>query len=105
MADEIFDAGNPEQVKERKSKAKRLAERRKNDLRMVLESTEGKRFVWAVMSECGIHSDPFHQNALVMARTVGRQSIGHFLTVLIAEACPEKYLEMQLLAAKEEANG
>lgn len=100
-----FDAGDPVAVKKRKTKAELRKERDDNDLREVLGTDAGKRLLWRLLSECGIHRDPFHTNALVMAKAVGAQSIGRFIECEIAEACPEKFLEMQLMAQQEEANG
>lgn len=100
-----FDANDPQQVKKRQSKAERKLQQQHDDLRSVLSTEQGMRFLWRLLGECGIHRDPFNTNALAMAKAVGAQSIGRFIEVEIAEACPEKFLEMQLLAQKEETNG
>lgn len=96
-----YDASDPAQVKDQKGKAKRMRMREQDDLKAVLSTVEGKRFVWRVLEFCGIHSDSFDTNALQMARKEGKRSIGLFLEVEIGQSCPEKFLEMQLMAAKE----
>lgn len=101
---ELYDAGDEIQVRKRKTKAQLQREQEISDLRAVLDTEPGKRLLWRLLGECGIHRDPFSTNALAMAKAVGAQSIGRFIEVEIAEACPEKFLEMQLLAMKEESN-
>jgi len=102
---ELYDAGDEVQVKQRTTKAQRIRDKQKKDLREVLDTEAGKRLLWRVLGECGIHRDPFSTNALTMASNVGAQRVGRFIECEIAEVCPEKFLEMQLLAQKEEANG
>lgn len=103
--DSVFDASDPIQVKAAVAKTKRARTNNGNDLRAVLSTVEGQRLVWRLMGECGIHQDSFNSNALVMARNEGRRSIGIFIEMEVARECPEKFLEMQLLASKEETNG
>lgn len=105
LKSDIYDAGDAAQVKAKKTKQQLLREREKRDWCEVLETDAGKRLLWRILGECGIFMDPFNTNALVMARATGAQGIGRFIHIEIQEACPEKYLEMQLLAQQEAENG
>lgn len=108
MAEETklpYDASDPAQVKKRKTKEQLRKDQQDADLCSVLSTQAGMRFMWRLMGECGIHETSFHTNALVMAQKEGRRSIGLLLELNIAQACPNKFLEMQLLNSKEEANG
>lgn len=97
-----YDAGDEAQVAKRRNKAQIRRDQEKADLSKILDTDEGKRFVWRLLGVCGIHRDPFNTNALAMAAQVGEQRVGRWIETEIAEACPCKFLEMQLMSKKED---
>lgn len=105
MSDErIYDAGDRGQVKERESREKRIRRQQLEDVRDVMATKSGQRFVWRLLETCGMNADGFDPNALTMARNSGKRLIGLWIQAEIADACPERYLEMQL-SSKEKDNG
>lgn len=65
------------------------------DLKAVLESAEGRRFLRRLLAECGCgHSSFQGDGALVMAFREGRRSIGLWLQQQMADDFPERYLQL-----------
>jgi hypothetical protein len=50
-----------------------------NDLRALLGSQSGRRFIWRLLGQVGTYRSPFSPDALVMARDAGRQAVGQWL--------------------------
>ena len=102
---QVYDAGDKAQVKERESATKRVRRAQIEDLRALMAQPAAQRLVWRLLCECGMNSYGFDTNALSMARNAGKRRMGLWIQAEIADACPERYLEMQLLNSKEETNG
>jgi hypothetical protein len=51
---ERVDLGDPASVKERDKALKLLAEQQGNDIREVMGTMQGRRFLWRLLSECNI---------------------------------------------------
>ena len=80
----------------------RLAkEREQNDLRWVMSTKQGRRFIHRRLSEAGVWRLSFNTNNAVMAFNEGYRNSGLTLLNEIIEACPERYTEM--LAEQKEA--
>lgn len=67
-----------------------------NDLRQVLSTPEGRRFLWRLMGQCGVQASVVRDglNASAYYRS-GQQDIGHFIQAEIVEANESAYLTMQ----------
>ena len=92
--------GSQLMTKERREKQKRQTEM--NDLRAVMGTREGRRFLWRTLARSGVNSSVvrmgFDQSAMYLA---GKQDIGHFLQAELIEANSGAYLQMQKEAMKD----
>lgn len=80
---------------------RRQFEVEQNDLRWVMNTKQGRRFMHRRLSKAGIWLQSFNTNNAVMAFNEGRRSSGLELLTEIMEACPERYADM--LAEQQEA--
>ena len=92
--DEPFDAGNARQVSERTRKARREQAEQDNVLVQVMTTTAGRRWMWWLLSECGVFRSSFSPEALVMAKCEGERNIGLILTAQIMRVRPMEYVTM-----------
>jgi len=91
------------QVKEGSQKAKRLRERELSDIRFILETEMGRRFVWRYLSLAGVFQTSFTGNSTTFFNE-GRRDIGLKLLADVSEAKPEAYLQMAHEAKKGDEN-
>lgn len=74
-------------------RALRLAEER-DDLREVMSSEKGRRFVRRVISQLGRRDATFETDQLLLARRAGRNEFALALETLIETSLPEQALQM-----------
>lgn len=65
------------------------------DFAFVLSDPRGRRFVWELISSCGVYKAPFSTNFGLMSHAVGRADVGRELLVRLMEGFPNEYLEAQ----------
>ncbi len=93
-----FDAGDATQVKKRKTKAQIRQEQDKEDLRNILLSPGGRRFMWKLLEECGVYKISFTGNSHTFFNE-GKRQIGLRLIEDIFNADPNAYTEMRMESA------
>lgn len=91
----VKNAADPEQVKRAGDRDRRRREVEIADLRAVMGSVEGRRFVWRLLETGRIFTDRFDENSLRMARNEGRAHTGLILLADIDVACPELFDTMR----------
>ncbi len=64
------------------------------DIRNVVRHEAGRRFLYRILENSGVHSDMFEPDPYVNAHNSGRQSAGRWTEAEIKEAAPEFYLMM-----------
>ena len=96
----VKNAADPEQVKKAKQKQESLNDRRLNDVREVLNSRRGRRFMWELLDFCGVFKTSFADQHQIFYNE-GQRNVGLKLLADVNEAAPEAYLLM-LREAKEE---
>lgn len=94
---------NEQDVKRRDQKAKLGRERELSDLRVVLSTREGRRFIWRYLCESGVFRTSFTGNSYTYFNE-GRREIGIRLMADIDAAQPEAYFQMGQEAKNEELN-
>ena len=94
---DFFDAGDPEQVKARGESLKYDRTEEQNDLFSVLETDEGKRLIWRILSHTKPMSMSYVPGGLVedMYFNEGRKSVGTWLISELNNADPRIYLQLQ----------
>lgn len=91
VLDEVVD--KDKKAKEEKQKIKRQGEI--EDLKYLMQSHQGRRFFWRLLSHCQVYHSIFNTNALTQSHNAGMQDIGHFVQGEIVQASPENYIKMQ----------
>ena len=71
-----------------------MAERAVDDLRSVMGTPQGRRFMWGLLGETGLYRSSYHPSALIHFNE-GQRSIGLSLLGRITADCPDLYLTMQ----------
>lgn len=80
-------------------KQKNRIENRRNDLKEVLKTPQGRRFFWSVLSECGVfHMAPLDERAILFFE--GKRAIGLTLIERLNQIDPELFYTI----AKESKN-
>lgn len=94
----FIETKDEQEAAEREIKNK--LETRKNDLKKVLQTPEGRRFFWSVLCECKVYELP-PMNTEAVFFYEGKRSIGVSLIARLNQVDPELYFEI----AKENYNG
>lgn len=90
----VKNAGDPKQVKTGKQKEKLRRESEINDIKAVMETKFGRRFMWRILSHCKVFESIWHGSALIHYQS-GVQDVGHFVMAEIIAADKELFLLMQ----------
>ena len=88
-----FTAADEDQVKTRKRKDERLRERELNDLRVVMSSVEGRRFVWRLLEKAGVFRTSFTGNSTTFFNE-GMRNMGLMVLGDVHEAAADAYIVM-----------
>lgn len=102
MIDLVRNAADPKQVRNASRKEKDIRTREMDDMRHVLSSPEGRRFVWRLMGWSGFLQNPSHQRGDMTHQNIGRGDAGRFLLSEMLEADENAYLTMQQEARHEQ---
>lgn len=85
---------DPEQVKKSELKEKDKRKQELNDLRTLLSSVSGRRFVWRVLEECNTFGSVYSKDHSVTSYLSGKQDLGHFLMSEIISADPNLMIRL-----------
>lgn len=96
-----YDASNPEEVKKAEQRERDERKRQLDDIRTLLSSSSGRRFVWRILEKCNSFSSVFSNDASFMAYNAGQQDLGHFLMAEITEANPSLLFKLMKEHRKE----
>ena len=77
---------------ERRAKAER--ETQAENLKAVMGTRQGRRFVRRLLERAGVYRSSFNQDALSMAFAEGGRNTGLVLLAEIQRDCPELYMRM-----------
>ncbi len=90
-----LDLAGQERTAAKTAEEERLQrEREQNDLKWVMGSKQGRRFMHRRLEQAGIWKSSFNTNNAAMAFNEGYRNAGLELLNEIMEACPERYTEM-----------
>jgi hypothetical protein len=84
-----------------KAKAKALREQELNDVRAVMNTVEGRRFMWRVLGFTNLFASINRADNQIWYLS-GKQDVGHFLQGEVTVAAPKAYLLMQSEAIEAE---
>lgn len=97
----VADAGDPQFVRARISKAKRRDSQHQTVIRQIMSSDTGRSWMHDLLARCHIFQNPFDPNALKMSFACGEMNVGQQLVLVVSVTCPEQYLLMLKEAADE----
>lgn len=80
---------------EETKEAKKQRDKELIDLKTVLASPPGRRFMWRLLSKCGLFESTFNTETAIASYLSGQQDFGHFLMSEIVEADPNLWLKLQ----------
>lgn len=89
----VGNAADPEQVKEAEGKERFEVKEQVKDLRFLLSTPQGKRFIWRALEQCSVFKGGFAAPDQLMFRE-GERNIGTWLLAQITEANPHALIEM-----------
>lgn len=95
------NAADEDQVKQAKSAARRIRDTEMNDLRYLLQSPQGRRYLWRLLSHCKVFESIWEASAKIHHNS-GRQDVGHYVMAEIVEANEEALLQMMKEAKQGE---
>jgi hypothetical protein len=88
-----FNAGDATKVAARRGKVARGDERRRNGLRQLLRTPEGRAWLWWLLGECGIFRSCFTGNSTTFFNE-GKREVGLPIMAELTEHFPDEYLLM-----------
>lgn len=94
----MANASSEKQVKKMASKEERLGHQEAEDIKAVMSSVHGRRFVWRLLSHCKAFASVFHPSGSQTYYNSGMQDVGHFILSEVTKADQKKYFEMQIEA-------
>jgi hypothetical protein len=81
----------------------RIRKRNEEDIRSLLKTTYGKRFIHSILTRCFIFHSPFVGGEPdSTALNIGKQEIGRALLAQVLEVRPEAYIEMTKMQKEDE---
>lgn len=95
----VRNAADPDQVKKAKDKEKFNREDEILDLKEVLATHSGRRFIWRYLEKCGVFTSSFTGNSETFFKE-GSRNIGLQLLADVQEANIESLIEMMKLKGK-----
>lgn len=88
------NAADEQQVEKAGKREQSVRDRELNDVRIVLSTPAGRRFVWRYLERCGLFRTSFTGNEGSTFFNEGERNIGIKLLADVNEADPERYLLM-----------
>jgi hypothetical protein len=90
-----MDFDNREQQREQQTQREKDQRRQElDDLRAVLRTSSGRRFIWCMLEDAGILHDAFTGNSNTYY-ILGKQAYGKRLFADILKHFPKQYIQMQ----------
>lgn len=87
------NAADEDQVKQARSRENRVRERELSDLRYLLQSPQGRRFLWRIITDCKAFNSIWEASAKIHYNA-GRQDVGHFIMAEVCAANEDAFLTM-----------
>ena len=86
-------------------KANEIIKRRnlqnKEDMKFILRSQQGRRFLWRLMEHCKVFNSIYHSSSLIHYNA-GKQDVGHFILAEIVNSDENALINMMKEAKGEE---
>ena len=100
MSKKIGNSTDKKKLEEQGRKEKLIREKELDDIKEVLKTSAGRRFIWRLLSKCKAFNSVWHSSALIHYNS-GQQDIGHFIMAEITDADVELLFKMMKEHKKE----
>lgn len=101
----VKNAADEKQVKEANRKILSARRSELNEVRALLATAEGRKFLWRLLERCGVYKSSYDQSGSRVYFNEGRREVGLWVLAEIIEAEPEAYVSLMKEAKGREANG
>ena len=88
------DVGDEKKVKKKKNKQQLVRERELEEIRQVISTAFGRRFLWRILIKCGMFQTLSGYTELSMAIKSGKRDMGLWLVNEINEADKNGYIKL-----------
>ena len=89
----VKNAADEKQVKKADKKEKMIDSRNLEDMKFILQTVQGRRFIWRYLGLCGVFKSSFTGNSETFLNE-GKRLVGLTLLNDINEADPDSYTRM-----------
>lgn len=89
----VLNAASEKQTEKADKILAKRQQRELDDIRFMLTSEAGRRFLWRMLTHCRVFESIYEQNARIHYNS-GVQDVGHFILGEITKARPEALIEM-----------
>ena len=90
-----LDLKAQKKAKDHKKSEERIdRQNEESDIKWLMSSKRGRRFVWRLLEQAGVFRSSFNTNAMTMSFSEGNRNYGLQLLNLIHTLCPELYPTM-----------
>jgi hypothetical protein len=76
------------------NKQKLATEQEVADIVAMMQDKTGRRFMWELLSRCGVFQSTFDTNQALMSFNEGRRNIGLYYLAVVHDECADLYNEM-----------
>jgi hypothetical protein len=97
----MANTSDKSEVKRAELKEGMIRRQEMDDLRAVMNTPEGRRFIWRLMGHCRVFGSVWEASAKIHYNA-GVQDVGHFLMAETTEADKDLFLQMQKEALEKE---
>lgn len=99
---EVFDVGDPEQVRPRKKKWELAQEQKVEEFRSVATTRHGRAVLWRILEECGVHRASFEGDVNHTLWREGKRKVGQEIYIMFDDLGVEgdKLFSLMQLEAK-----
>jgi len=94
MTDNHEPYDEPKEVSPVIAKSRKAAASEEDDIIWMMNTKNGRRFIWRALEQCGVFRISFSTNALQMAFAEGNRNYGNNLLSMVTSVCPEMYSVM-----------
>ena len=99
----MYDSGDKEQVKERKTKAQLVREKELADLHLLLSTPNGRAVMWRILEHCRFHTYGYIADVQFLNYLGGQREVAGWLVDECTKADKSSYIKM--LLEHEETKG
>lgn len=98
------NTADEEDIRKADEKAKLQRYLELDDLKKILKTAEGRRFIWRYLEVASIHKTTFTGNSETFFKE-GMRNIGLMILADVMDASPESFIEMMIESKKGDQDG